>query len=475
MRLLFGDYNPDQPDHLDGGLIDLSNALPTANGFQPVGQFEAITSALPTTCKGAASFVSPTGSNVIIAGTATGLYRQFESGWQEIGSGYSIQGDGRWRFAQFGGLAIATDQADAMVKFNLIDGTTNALGGSPPKFKMLGVVQNFLVGGVMDGDSSAIGWCGENNAEYWTFGSRKSDYNIFPDGGEVTGILSGEFGLILLRNAVVRMTYVGGNVLFRFDKLATNIGCVTVHSVAQFGQLGFWLSDSGFMMWDGSQIIPIGNELVDRTFAALYDIENWPVMSTAIDGRNKTVFWSVMGKIWAYNWSIKKWGVIDQTAEIIFGGVTKTLGIEETDDTVGPDDDDLDFAGLDPFDDPRFQGGDPRFYLFDDSHVMGTLTGSNKAAYFQMRNAELTEGRDTRLRNVAPIIDATGGLTITVEERKRLGDAGTTRTSSALNTQGVIPIRARERYLKMKLSVGAGTDWSFAQGIDAVIVAGGKR
>jgi hypothetical protein len=156
-----------------------------------------------------------------------------------------------------------------MVKINLETDAVSLLLGTPPKFEALAVVNNFVVGTKADGVVNKLAWSGENNAEWWTVAQRKSDYQELPDGGEITGIIGGEVGLILQRNAVRRMAYVGGNILFRFDKISSNVGCASVHSVAQYGELAFWHSYTGFKMWDGAQIRSIGFEKVDNAFAAL--------------------------------------------------------------------------------------------------------------------------------------------------------------------------------------------------------------
>jgi hypothetical protein len=135
---------------------------------------------------------------------------------------------------------------------------------------MLTVVKDFLVGGVIGGVVNMVQWSAINNAEGWTVGLEQCDYQIIPSGGEVTGLLGGEFGIILQRGRVSRMTYVGDNLVFQFDEISNNVGCVSPHSVIQAGQFGFWLSDSGFVMWDGATIKPIGQEKIDRSFASLF-------------------------------------------------------------------------------------------------------------------------------------------------------------------------------------------------------------
>jgi hypothetical protein len=475
VKQIFGKYLPDLPDHMSDGLLSVSNAYPMTRAWRPVGQWVGNTSPLPSPCLGAASFVSPTGYAAIIAGTSTGLYRQTAGGWQLLQSGFSVPPDGRWRFAQFGGLAICTDQTDAMVKVNIDTGVVSLLGGAPPRVQTLAVVQNFLVGGIVDGDTATIAWCGENNAEFWQYGQRKSDYNIFPDGGAVNGILGGEFGLILQRNAIRRMSYVGGNILFRLDKIASNVGCVTVHSVAQYGELGFWYSDSGFKMWDGASIRSIGFEQVDATFAALYGVADWPKMSAAIDGPRNMVFWSMAGKIWGYNWLLESWTVVDYNAQIITGGYTKTVTVDEQDPAVGVPDDILENVGLLSFDDPSFNGGAPRFYVFNSSNALGSFAGANMAASWGMRNVELVDGRDVRLRRVRPMTDAVAGLTYTANVKQRLGDAGANINATVLNSTGEMPVRARGRYAKQSFAIAAGQAWTYCQGVDIKAARGAAR
>jgi hypothetical protein len=302
---------------------------PLEDGYRPVGQFTKLSDAIAATPKGGATFTSPAGLSTIIAGTATNLYKAFSGAWTSIGSGYSLLEEGRWRFAQFGGLAIATNGTDPMVKIDLTTDTVASLGGTPPKFETLAVVKDFLVGGVRNSQIMHLGWSGINDAEWWTVGQRQADLNILPDGGRINGILSGEYGIILQRNCIRRMDYVGGNIIFEFNVVSTNTGCVTPHSVAQWGRIAFFLSDNGFMMWDGSQAVPIGQEKIDRSFASQYDVTDWPSMSTAIDPVNRVVMWSMADKIWCYHWDFGKWTVIPIVSSIIFSGVTKAVSIDE--------------------------------------------------------------------------------------------------------------------------------------------------
>ncbi len=474
MKLAFGDFLPDLPDHGSPGVSEAINLYPGSNGYRPVGQFNAHTDALPAPCRGAAAFIAPSGRVVLVAGTETALYVQDGSTWAEVGTGYTLPVGGRWRFVQFGEIAIASNASDAPVKVNLETDAVAVLGGSPPDMQALAVVGNFVVGSQIDGVVNRIAWSGENDSEWWTFAQRKSDFNDFPDGGEVTGIIGGDVGLILQRNAVRRMAYVGGNVLFRFDKISANVGCASVHTVAQHGELAFWYSESGFKMWDGAQIRPIGFQKVDESFAGLFEIVNLDLVSTAIDGQRSTVAWSTGYRMWLYNWLLDKWTIIEDAAEIITQRAVRAPSLEEQDPVVGAEDDDVDGDDLESFDAARFRAGDPVFYVFHEG-VLGSFNGENMEARVVGRQMELIEGRDARMRRVRPMTDAVGGITVRLDARQRLGDNARRRDYTTLNASGEMPVRNRGRFIKARLTIAADQEWTYLQGIDATLGVGGTR
>jgi hypothetical protein len=453
------------------GLVTATNVYPGPSGYRPVGQFAIQSGALAAAPLGAGTFVSTTGTTTIVAGTSTKLYRfTAPASWTEIGTGYTMGSTGRWRFAQFGGIAIATNGVDAPQKIDLSTFVTSPLGGTPPTFRMLTVVKDFLVGGVVNDVVNMVQWSGINDAEGWTIGLNQCDYQILPSGGEVTGLIGGEFGLILQRGRVSRMTYVGDNLVFQFDEISTNIGCVSPHSVAQAGSFGFWLSDSGFAMWDGASIKPIGQERVDRTFATSYTNADWDSMSTAIDLHNGLVAWAMSDKIFVYNWVLDRWSIIEHPVSIVFSGFSRSLTLEE----VGALYPNLDAMTI-SLDSNVFKGGNPLFYSFDSAFRLGTFGGSPMDATLETGDIEVTPGRDTRLAWIRPITDATSGMTISIVSRSRLGDAGTTNDYTSITTSGDVSIRESARYMRFVLTIDAGTSWDYSQGIDLTPHKGAKR
>ena len=474
--MMFGPLAPDKAKSGNPDILTVASGVyPMEDGYRPVGQFTGVYGDLGAIPKGGATFTTPQGLSYIIAGSPTSLLKSNSGAWQTLASGFSLLADNRWRFAQFGGLAIATNGTDPIQKIDLVSGIVSPLAGTPPKFETLAVVKDFLVGGVRNGNVMHMGWSGINDAEWWTTGQRQSDRQVLPTGGRINGILSGEYGVILQRDRICRMDYVGGNVIFEINEVSSNIGCVTVHSVAQWGALGFFLSEEGFMMWNGQQAVPIGREMIDRQFADQYSVADWAQMSSAIDPINGVVMWSMADKVWQYSWIFQKWSTLPIAISVIFSGVTKGLSVDELDTGVGVLDNNIDGAGLVSFDDPRFAGGDPVLFAFNSLNILGGFLGTPMAATLTGTDLELFQGKRAKLRRVRSECDATTGQTVSFLARQRLGDAGVTVTASVQQASGDMPCRVNARYIRPTLAIAAGTTWSFAKGLDFVGQPGAGR
>ncbi len=478
-KVVFDQWAPDAPPFMSTGLQVATNVYPGPFGYRPVPKWVGLTTSLPGECLGAATFTYANNDVTIIAGTATALYRfEYGGGWREIGSNYTIPEGGRWRFAQFGELAIATNGVDKMVKINIrfvrkLRNNVTPLEGGPPTSPILAVVRDFLVAGQINGDVRTLKWSGINNAEHWIAAANQSDYQIMPSGGQITGILGGEFGLVLQKNRISRMTYVGDNLVFQFDEIANNMGCVSPHSVAQAGSLGFFLSDNGFMMWDGAQLKPIGFERVDRTFLASYSKVGWENMSTAVDTRNNIVSWAMGDRIFCYNWALDRWSVIAQPVNIVFSGFAREMSLEEV--AVMFPDIDLMEPSLDSH---FFEEGSPVFFVIDNNDRLGFFGGAPMEATFETGDIEFVAGRETRVSQIRPLTDALT-TTMTVEAKDRHGETPRSTDYSFVTNTGSMPIRERGRFLRFRQTLAEGATWTYAQGVDVGtargLVAGGRR
>lgn len=468
MKLLFGQLEPDKAAHLQDGLQQADNVYPAPNGYRPIQAFEAITDPLDETFQGGATYVASDGTVNLLAGTSTDLYLFGASDlqWSSILGSLSA---GRWYFTQFNDVAVATN-GSAPIAIDLTSGTAANLGGSPPTASFCATVRDFVVLGQADGEENKVAWSGFRNEAFWTPGTNQADEQPLFSGGSITGLAGGEFGLIFQRSQITRMTYIGEPLVFQLDVISPNIGCVAAGSIAQAGRQTFFLSERGFMVTDGNDVYPIGDEIIDRTFLSAYSAQDLELIYSTIDPKQNMVVWVMPGKVWGYHWGLKRWFTSSQQLKAAFQGFTPGIDLDSL-DALFPDLDAMDVS----LDDGRFKGGAPLLLVVNSADEVGTLTGENLAATLEQPHIELIEGRASRITRIRPITDATDGLSVAVVSKQRLGDTASTERFGDLEASGDIGIRVSGRTHKFTTSISAGTSWSYLQGLSITQMAAGAQ
>lgn len=474
--MMFGEFAPDQNTVDNPGLAMADGVLPAVEGFAPLPQFVAGTAgALGSQVFGGCSYKDEAGTSYTFVGTSANLYRMGYSGWTTVGSGFNASQLAPWRFTKFGLRVLATNGVDPVQKFDLgTDSAFSPLAGSPPTIGLLATVRDFIFAGVINGDAQTVQWSGINASEWWEPGYNQCDFQPIPDGGNITGICGGEYGLVLQETAINYFSYVGGNLIFQRDEVSPNIGCVHPNAYAQYGKQVFFLSYRGFFMFDGSQLTPIGDERVDRTFAAAVGTNGYKSMTCAVDPVRKIVMWtvpngSVPTSCYIYSWTLNKWSTAPVTAETIWGGLTGDFSLEALDA----------YGTMDSLpaslDDDRWKGGQGALYVVNGSHTPGMLAGSPMAATFSMGDTEAVPGQWGRYIGCRPVVDAASGLTLTMNGKARQGDSATSSTYTALRASGEMPIRETWRIISPQLQIAAGTAWTHAKGLQFRASNGGRR
>ena len=285
----FAEWRPDMPA-LSQWAREATNVVSAEESYVPLNALAGVSTALGARAQGAAWFRGTSGNVKMFAGDATKLYLLSGTTWNDSsrtsGGAYALGGDGAWRFTQFGTLAIAVNGIDAPQKFDLGVGTNwLALGGSPPIGTFVTTVRDFVLMGKFGSESQRVQWCALNNAESWASSlTTQADFQDLPDGGNVTGLVGGEIGLIFQETSIRRMTYEGAPIVFRIDKIANDIGCSVPGSAAGLLDMAFFLHKSGFyMVRAGQQVTPIGRGKIDKTFWADFDETSQFRCSSAID------------------------------------------------------------------------------------------------------------------------------------------------------------------------------------------------
>ena len=277
-----GQFAPDLPIFENPGLSVATNVIPRGISYGPLPGLSAVSTALAAQCYGGGVAVDTGHNQYIYAGTREKLYSLVANVPEDVSKsgGYSLAIDGRWEFTQFGigGTAyfIATNYDDA-VQYIAPGGTTFAdliSSSDKPKARHLAVARNFLVLGntndTTDGVRPNRVWWSKINdpTDFTPSATGQGDYEDLKSGGWIMRVLGNrEFALILTEQNVVRMSYVGPQVIWSFDVIDEKRGTPIPGSVIQHGHQAFYISNDGFMRTDGAgESVPIGHNRVDRYF-----------------------------------------------------------------------------------------------------------------------------------------------------------------------------------------------------------------
>ena len=231
-------------------------------------------------------------------------------------------------FTQFGQYVIASNGVDEP-QYYLMGTSTNfatlqsiaTAGTVPAKFRVSGVIRDFLVTGNIENAKNKIAWSGINDISVWEAGVSSSDTQVLPgSGGQVVAITSGEVGYVFRQNQITRMDFVGGNVVFRFSVISPNRGAVFGQSVCQDNRQVFFYADDGFFQINGDQILPIGAEKINRFFDQDLNKAYSDRITAAVDPFNTLALWlypsknnpnttGICDRLLIYNYVTQKWSI----------------------------------------------------------------------------------------------------------------------------------------------------------------------
>jgi hypothetical protein len=473
--VLFAPWTPDEPA-LGNGALEALGVIGEKAGYRPLKSLATATSALAARAQGAVWFRAPGGTTAQFAGDATRLYKLDNATWDDVsrlvGGAYGLGGDGSWRFAQFGPLAYATNGVDALQSFDMGPGTNFIdAAGSPPVGTFIGTVRRFLVLAKLGSNNQRVHWSGENNPATWASSATTlADFQDLPDGGDITGFVGGQFGLVFQETAVTRMTFEGSPTVFRFDKIGEDIGATIAGCVVGYGGIAFFCHRSGFfMVRAGQEIVPIGRDKVDRWFWEQLDQSAMHRVTAAFDPVNSLYIVSFPSNgssgtpnaMLIYNLTADRWTHADVVCEMIYSGATQQSYTLEDLDAFGT----LDTLPY-PLDSAYWMGSRQLLLSgFATDHKSGAFSGANMAATIDTGESQPSDGRRSRIRNVRPLFDG-GSPSISVGTRQTQQGAVVWSAARSMTSDGRVPLNVSGRYCRFRAVQPAGETWSWAQGLD---------
>ena len=339
-RVAFGEWTPDQPGII-GGVTEAVNCYPVANGYAPIKSIEPY----PNTETQASEVLLTTfggkfgGQNNLFAASATKLFKfdPTNNTFNNVSKsgGYTSTA---WDITQFGPVMIAANGNAKLQSYSLSSSSLFAdLSADAPTAKFVTVVRDFVVAASVAGAESTVYWSDINNETNWTAStSSQADSQLLPDGGDITAISGGEYGLIFLERAIYRMTYSGSPYFFQFDAISRSLGCIANGSIAQLMGQTYFLSDDGFYACNGQSVNPIGAEKVNRWFFENVSIDRVGTeMSASVDPIRSLVIWVMpiaTGKqLIIYNAKLNRWSYSTIDVSSIAYVLTSSATLEQLD------------------------------------------------------------------------------------------------------------------------------------------------
>jgi hypothetical protein len=532
-RIQFKDWLPDQPSILDT-VSQANNVIPLAVGY---GQFKSAVNYSGAATENLTNcFAAKVNADVsIFAGGATKLFKvsSTDLSMEDVSKASGYTGINRWQFAQFGNYALASNGSEKIQYFDVNASTDFAdLAAAAPVAKYITIVRDFVVGANIGAGTypSRVNWSDINDPTDWTAGgASQSDFQELPDGGDIQGITGGEFGIVFLEKAIVRMSYIGSPLFFQFDTISRNIGCIEGGSIAQYGGITYFLSDDGFYSCNGQQVTGIGSEKVDRYFFSNANIGDIDSISAAVDPERNLVIWNyttVSGSrgLMIYNFETQKWSQADTDVNYLstlattgttldgldsaynvtagsfvvgksytirsvgttsftgIGAVANTVGVLFTATGVGSGTGvAVDMAAsaaaartidtlATTLDDRLYAGGK---FLFGGVRDTRIITFSGLPATATITTNDLEYGYNSVLTLIRPSVDS-GSADVSVASRRMLDDTITYSTSISASQEGRCSVRTAGRYHRVSITP-TGAIWFSAIGLDLDYTTQGTR
>ena len=494
-RILFGEWLPDMPDTTGQETLNLDSALnvySSTTGYAPFPKASLLTTGTEDgedinqlyLAKKNAGSTSDAELILAFAGTNKNIYlynnliaRAITSKEVSRVGGYDTPAVA-WDFAQFGDVVLATNGKDKIQRYVIGDSDKPRFEdiAQAPVCNTIAIVRDFVFAGYCDNESNKVQWSDLNNENVWdSSDTNQADFQILPSGGAVKAVTGGEFGLILQEKAVTRASYIGTPLVFQFDQISDNTGCLTGKSAIQYNGITYFLSESGFMACDGSTIKNIGAGKVNNWFFDVLDSTQKETMDVAIDPLKNLIVWNFPSTtriptdderyLIMYNYETGRWTSGSTSSQVVSQLATQGRALDELDS---------EFPILDTMpvslDSPLFIGGDFAFCGAIGDKVC-TFNLYNEATY--LTTSDIEQGVFSVVTLAMPIIE-NGSATFQIASRNNMNQNIEWSAESVTSLENRADLRSGGRYHRLRVKpTGAG--WTHAIGFDLTVTPQGQR
>jgi hypothetical protein len=344
-------FAPDLDPTTPGILQSVTNALPTTRGMMGAPTPVNTIWILDGTSRGCATVETLSSGTKKYLAQGNNIFELTPSGLALRGTGYALTA-GRIQFTTFGDAVILCSGAvrdDGTSGFRLTASTGStftSISSSPPASIIESVGLQVLAFDCDDGgDHHPDQWWASALGDYtnWTpsAATQAANGRLLDSAGRITAARRINDGIIAYKKrSMYYGQYVGGDVIWQWSQVATNIGCVGQDAVVNAGGVHYFVGADDLYMFDGSYPRSIGGNIKRWFFKdadpariknviAVHDRNDdhvwfWYSSTTAASGFFDTAI--------VYNMLTGTWGRVSQLAQDVMThqSGTDTLSIVGT-------------------------------------------------------------------------------------------------------------------------------------------------
>ena len=493
-QLRFGEWLPDQPEIDNQGLTECLNVIPGPGFYKPFPGTAVFSSAMAEAGLGAWSGYVANRHSAFV-GTASKIYKVvFPTPTDVSGAVYTTPPNTFWEFARFNETLIAANGSDPIQVIDLTDDGAIyedlITSSDPPTARHITIAKSFLVlGNTIDSagvqNTQRIWWSAIGDPDNFPTpggveaNTVQSSYNSLndPEGGAIQAIFGGDDLTIFLEKAIWKASYIGGNFVWQFFKVADKRGLFIEKCAQRIGTTIFFLDETGFYQYsDKGGIKPIGYGKVDDYFwsnvhtAYIYDTH------CAIDHDNQLVVWAYVDANGgnttpdiglAYNINTGQWSRVQLSTSFLFYTGSTSYTLDEL-DTFGNAD-----AIAQSFDSRFWSGGVGVLAGIDSSYRVVYYNSTPLDVTIETGEAQFAD-KNTLITGVRPVVNGSPTVTVQIGSRSLQTDSVTYGSAATVNpSTGWHNLRKEGRYHRIRVST-TGT-FSKLIGLDIDLVESGIR
>jgi hypothetical protein len=378
-------FAPDLDAATPGAITAATNILPTLRGV--VGSPSAVDMGQPPidyASKGCATVALLDGSTRTFVGGYSYLLELTSEGFVLAGTGFATDVGARFMFTNFGNAVLASNGVDKIVQST--GGNFTSITSAPAAKIIESVGLQVLAFDCDDGtDALPDQWWASALGDHtdWTPSITTQSANgrfLDTPGGVTAAKRIGDGIVAYKRKAMYYGQYVGGEVIWAWSQVSTDVGCVGRDAVVNAGGVHVLIGSDDIWMFDGTRPQSIGSS-IKRWFFADADAANLYKTQGRFDRQSGNVWFfypsrrsnGALDSVIVFNLATGQWGRVLQTVTDTMAYVS--VGTPYNADT-GTFDSDPGMA----FDSPGLRGAVDQLVIIGTDTKLYSMTGICQAS-----------------------------------------------------------------------------------------------